>query len=190
MSSVYRKIYITLTLIVLLVTAAWVFAYTWKVEHTSELATVENPSTKTNSSVVEKKNENNEATSTLTEQPAVATTTIATTTEVSLNDKIKLTKLKSGDLVESPLIIDGEARGSWYFEGVFPIELRDGSGKLISSGQAEALGDWMTGEFVAFNAKLTFLLPQTATGTVIFKKDNPSGLLENDESINVVVRFK
>jgi hypothetical protein len=100
-----------------------------------------------------------------------------------------LTKLSDGDLVSSPLVIDGEARGSWFFEGIFPVELRDGTGKLISSAQAEAISDWMTSEFVPFNAKLTFSAPETATGTLILKKDNPSGLAENAEEMRISVNF-
>jgi len=191
MASVYRKIYITLILIVIIITAAWVFAYTWKVQHTSELATVEHPQqSNTNPPAIEEKIDNEKAASTVNEQPTATTTPIATTTAESTNEKIKLTKLKINDLVESPLVIDGEARGSWYFEGVFPVELRDAKGKLISSAQAEAISDWMTDNFVPFNAKLTFLLPETATGTLILKKDNPSGLPQNDESMTTMVRFK
>src|SRR5476651_630333 len=41
------------------------------------------------------------------------------------------------DLV-SPLTVTGEARGSWYFEGSFPVLLLDANGKELSHTTAKA----------------------------------------------------
>ncbi len=92
-------------------------------------------------------------------------------------------------VVTSPLTITGRARGNWYFEASFPIELIDANGKQLAITPATAQGDWMTTEFVPFSAMLTFLKPTTATGTLILHKDNPSGLPEHDNELRVPVHF-
>jgi len=55
---------------------------------------------------------------------------------------------------------------------------------------AQAQGDWMTTEFVPFEAVLEFAVPQTEFGTLILEKDNPSGLPQNADSISIPVRFE
>lgn len=95
----------------------------------------------------------------------------------------------SGDKLISPLTITGRAR-LWYFEGSFPIELKDDNGKTLATGQATAQGDWMTNKFVPFKAELVFKKPATTRGTLTFKKDNPSGLPANDDQVTVPVQFK
>ena len=93
-------------------------------------------------------------------------------------------------LVGSPLLIVGEARGNWYFEASFPVRLIDAAGTLLAEAPAQAKSDWMTTEFVPFEVELDFQLPTTETGTLILKKDNPSGLPEHDASVSLPVRFK
>jgi hypothetical protein len=36
----------------------------------------------------------------------------------------------------SPLIIEGKARGTWFFEGDFPVLLSDENGNILASGPA------------------------------------------------------
>lgn len=90
--------------------------------------------------------------------------------------------------LSSPLTVRGEARG-WYFEGSFPVELKDADGVVIASGVAQAQSDWMVDTFVPFAATLNFPMPKTATGILTFKKDNPSGLPQYDDSVSVPVKF-
>jgi hypothetical protein len=47
----------------------------------------------------------------------------------------------------------------------------------------------MTSDFVPFKAELKFSKPTTQTGTLILRKDNPSGLPQNDESVSIPVQF-
>jgi spore germination protein GerM len=49
--------------------------------------------------------------------------------------------------------------------------------------------EWMTEEYVPFEATLSFNPPQTETGTLILSKDNPSGLPEHDDELRIPVRF-
>ncbi|MFZ2150411.1 MAG: GerMN domain-containing protein [Minisyncoccia bacterium] len=103
-------------------------------------------------------------------------------------DIIVIETPEPGDLVESPLIIKGKARGWWFFEGSFPLELLMGPIRVES--YATAQGEWMTEEFVPFTATLYFEVPPNQTlGQLILKKDNPSGLPENDDSLSLPVRL-
>jgi hypothetical protein len=107
----------------------------------------------------------------------------------SKDDLITLdTPLPQGS-VQSPLTLSGKARGSWYFEASFPVTLYDANHKLLAQVAAQAQGDWMTNEYVPFVATLTFNLPSTATGTLVLERDNPSGLPQNANQLEVPVVF-
>jgi hypothetical protein len=109
---------------------------------------------------------------------------------VSTNDNIRLTTPLANSIIKSPLTIRGEARGNWYFEASFPVKLYDANGKELLATPVMARGDWMTTDFVPFEAVLTFSTPTTDTGTLVLEKDNPSGLAEHADSITIPVRFK
>lgn len=83
----------------------------------------------------------------------------------------------------SPLKITGQARGLWFFEASFPIKIQDLEGKTIVSGVATAKDDWMTDDFVNFEAELKFKVSTTTKAVLILEKDNPSGLEENSDSL-------
>lgn len=105
-------------------------------------------------------------------------------------DLIRLNKPRPNDIVKSPLIVEGEARGTWYFEASFPVSLYDGSGKLLARAPAEAQSEWMTENFVPFKLGLKFDTPETNTGFLVLEKDNPSGLPEHDDKLRIPVRFR
>ncbi|MCR4306558.1 MAG: Gmad2 immunoglobulin-like domain-containing protein [Candidatus Yonathbacteria bacterium] len=105
------------------------------------------------------------------------------------NDKIRITLPLPNTLVESPLLVQGEARGNWYFEASFPVRLLDANGRELAVIPAQAQSDWMTTEFVPFEAVLTFDTPTTQTGTLVLEKDNPSGLPEHADSVSIPLRF-
>ena len=104
-------------------------------------------------------------------------------------DQIKVTKPLPNDVVVSPLTIEGEARGTWFFEATFPVKLLDANGDAIAIHFAQAQDEWMTEDFVAFKAQIEFEKPSTDTGMLILEKDNPSGLPENDADIRIPVSF-
>lgn len=123
------------------------------------------------------------------DQPATSTPTLPEE-KPGIKDLIEITRPASATLVESPLLIKGRARGTWFFEASFPIKLVDGNGNLLGSTIATAETDWMTTEFVPFTANLTFTLPSTTTGMLIFEKDNPSGLPEHAAEFRMPVRLE
>lgn len=111
------------------------------------------------------------------------------------SDLIRVTSPAPGATIESPVTITGEARGTWYFEASFPIYVVDWDGKIIGEGYAEAQSDWMTSEFVPFIARVSFDTAEihnnySKRGTLILKKDNPSGLSAHDAAIEIPVMFK
>lgn len=92
-------------------------------------------------------------------------------------------------LIQSPFEITGEARGNWYFEADFPIRLFDDQKNEIAVAIGTAQGEWMTREFVPFRATLEF--ETTAKkGVLVFQKNNPSDLRENDDELRIPVRFR
>lgn len=96
-------------------------------------------------------------------------------------------------VILSPLKIKGQARGNWFFEGSFPLVLVDWDGRIIASGIATAQNDWMTTEFVPFSANLEFTRPDISVsnrGALILRKDNPSGLPQNDDALEIPIFFK
>ena len=96
---------------------------------------------------------------------------------------------KASQVVESPLKIEGEARGTWYFEASFPVKLVNKEGVVLAQGIATALSDWMTTSFVPFELTLEFDPGSASEGMLIFEKDNPSGLPENADSYELPVFF-
>lgn len=126
---------------------------------------------------------------------------LGVTTYLAFNDNPSLSVSKtrpayisSPDLekpVSSPMHIDGRAKGYWFFEASFPIFIVDWDGRIIAQGIAKAKGDWMTEDYVPFEANITFEKPSYGDrGSIILKKDNPSGLPENDGAVELPIIFK
>ncbi|PIR04474.1 MAG: hypothetical protein COV59_00665 [Candidatus Magasanikbacteria bacterium CG11_big_fil_rev_8_21_14_0_20_39_34] len=100
--------------------------------------------------------------------------------------------------IKSPVSIVGEAPGRYFFEGSFPVMVVDAHGKVIGDGIATAQGDWMTEKMVPFHTDIQFEWkpigmgeePLPPTGFLIFQKDNPSDMRENDEEYRVPITFQ
>lgn len=106
-------------------------------------------------------------------------------------EAMRLFSPRPNDEIFSPLKISGQARGSWFFEGSFPVMLVDWDGRIIAQGIARAKSEWMTQEFVPFEAEMEFKKPEYKNnGSLILKKDNPSGLPQNDDALEIPVYFK
>ena len=113
---------------------------------------------------------------------------------------IRLDSPQPGAVIASPLTVKGEARGTWFFEASFPLVLVDWDGKIIAESFAQAKDEWMTEEFVPFLGTLVFEKPASAKasadrpaygvrGVLILKKDNPSGLPEHDDALEIPIMF-
>ncbi|GEM_PF-687409 len=107
-------------------------------------------------------------------------------------DLIRISTPRPNQTISSPLTITGEARGNWFFEASFPVVLTDWDGKIIAQGIAQAKSEWMTTDFVPFEATLTFTVDKNAysnKGSLILKKDNPSGLPQKDDALEIPIVF-
>lgn len=116
-------------------------------------------------------------------------TTLAPTEPVPEDPLIILESPLPHGTVQSPLTITGKARGNWYFEASFPAKLYDANRTLLAQVPAQAQSAWMTTDYVPFIATLTFSTPITPTGILVLEKDNPSGLPEHADQIEVLVTF-
>lgn len=88
--------------------------------------------------------------------------------------------------------IIGKARGYWFFEASFPIEVLDKNGKVLATviGQPRDGDSWMTENFVNFKADVK--VPQSYIGpaTIVIHKDDPSGMPENAASISFPITIE
>lgn len=110
---------------------------------------------------------------------------------VGIQNLITVSAPTLGATVTSPVTITGEARGPWYFEASFPIEVRNASGVVIVQTYGEAQGEWMTEAFVPFRATVTYPpQPSGSTGTLVLRNDNPSGDPARDKSVEIPVVFQ
>lgn len=122
------------------------------------------------------------------QQPAATVTTTKGNPDI-----IRLESPRPEQQISSPLTITGEARGNWFFEASFPVFLTDWDGLIIAQGIATAKGDWMTADFVPFEATLNFTVDKdvySRRGTLILQKDNPSGLPEHDDALEITINFE
>lgn len=111
-------------------------------------------------------------------------------------DLITVATPEPGNYIASPLTVSGMARGYWFFEASFPVSLVNWDGLIIAEGVATAQSDWMTEDFVPFTVELTFTSPYQdgdpdfmQRGALILQRDNPSGLPENDNAIEIPIMF-
>lgn len=109
------------------------------------------------------------------------------------NDLIRVASPTINSIVGNPIIVTGKARGYWFFEGSFPLIVVDWDGLIIGSGYATTDGEWMTEDFVPFSGNVAYELPVDTPykrGSIILRKDNPSGLPEYDDAIEIPVIFE
>jgi len=104
---------------------------------------------------------------------------------------IVVDNIKDNQTISNPIQIRGKARGSWFFEGSFPIKLVDVNANVLGTAIATAEGEWMTTDFVNFTAHLEYnKSTSTSRALLILSKDNPSGIPEFDQSIFIPVILK
>lgn len=99
-------------------------------------------------------------------------------------DKIKVELPTPGAVTGKDFSVIGVARGMWYFEATFPIDVLDKNGNKLVQTYASAEGEWMTENFVPFKSEIK--IPETYIGpaTLVLHRSNASGLPEHDASIS------
>ena len=101
-----------------------------------------------------------------------------------------LDNIKSGDTVQIGYEMKGQAPGSWYFEGSFPVRVLNIQGEVVSSLVASTSDDWMTENSVPFSVVIDFPLEQESAFVLQFEKSNPSGLEENSDIAKIAISIK
>ncbi|HWO07405.1 MAG TPA: Gmad2 immunoglobulin-like domain-containing protein [Candidatus Paceibacterota bacterium] len=92
-----------------------------------------------------------------------------------------------GATVPNTFTVSGQARGNWYFEANFPIEVVSATGTRLVQSPVQAQGEWMTTEFVPFSVQITVPANYQGPATLILHNDNASGLPENARSISIPI---
>ena len=118
-----------------------------------------------------------------------ATTSVSTSTQ-PLHARVAVTSPKKNETVGKIFVVAGQAPGPWFFEAVFPIQVRDESGNVIARAQGQAQGEWMTEGQVTFTATVNIAGNYKGPATLILLKDNPSGLPENDDSLEIQITIQ
>src|SRR3989344_3354109 len=102
-----------------------------------------------------------------------------------------------GAVVGKEFSVIGQARGYWFFEASFSVQLLDKDDNVLATGIAQAQPDsetgeinWMTENFVPFKADLQVPLSYIGPATLVLHKDNPSGLPEHDASISFLMTIE
>lgn len=121
-------------------------------------------------------------------KPELIVTTTPVVIEEEKESEVIINTPLENEVVSSPLVVSGQARGSWFFEGSLPVKILDEAGNILAIAPATAETDWMTSDFVPFKALLNFTSTSSA-GSLVIAKDNPSGLVEFDDSISIPLRF-
>ncbi len=131
-----------------------------------------------------------DSTSGTTSQPTGTTTKPTTTYTNATPDFIQVTSPLPGSSLGTTFTVSGKARGNWYFEASFPIEVIGSDGTRLLQIPVQAEGEWMTTEFVPFSTSV--MLPSTYRGaaTLLLHRDNPSGLPENDASVAIPITIR
>lgn len=86
---------------------------------------------------------------------------------------INVTTPTPGARITSPLRVEGTAPGDWFFEAVFPTQLRGADEALLAEAPAQAQSDWMTEAPVPFVAELHFSVTQETPATLVLQEDMP-----------------
>lgn len=82
--------------------------------------------------------------------------------------------IPTGGTVSSGQVITGTAPGYYFFEGSFPVTVRDNNDQPFATVIAKTDEDWMVTKKVSFTVKLPETFSYTGMGSILFKKDDPS----------------
>ena len=104
-----------------------------------------------------------------------------------LSRRVTITSPQPNTTVGQRFEVKGEAPGNWFFEASFPVQIRDKDGNVIARTHASAQGEWMTTEQVKFTSTINIETAYKGPATLILMRDNPSGLPENDDAVEIPI---
>jgi hypothetical protein len=124
-----------------------------------------------------------------TTTPSMTATPVASSTE-PLSASVTVSAPVPNSTVGKTFAVTGIAPNGWYFEAVFPIQVRDPNDNLIATGQGHAQNDWTVAGPVAFTSSITLIGDYSGPADLILLRDNPSGLPENDDEVTMPIVIK
>ncbi len=127
---------------------------------------------------------------TSTNESTLPTPSTSATSSSALDTQVTVTSPLSGATVAHTFDVAGTAPGGWFFEAVFPIQVRDGNDDLIGTSQGRAHGDWMQPGLVTFTSQVTVDASYKGPANLILLKDNPSGNPETADEVTVPIIIK
>lgn len=105
-----------------------------------------------------------------------------------------LSNLKENQALYLPFFLKWEVPTNWIFEWVFPLEIRDKENNLLyqSHGNANIFDEsWeVILPSVSFESLIDFSLEKETEAILTLKADNPSGLDENNDKIEISIVLK
>lgn len=97
------------------------------------------------------------------------------TTNIQIvNPNIHTSNLAPSAVLQNSFVVKGEARYSWFYQGVALGKVLDENGAEIGAFQIRALTSASANTFVPFSGQIFFNNPSTKTGYVIFDRANPT----------------
>ena len=112
------------------------------------------------------------------------------TAPVPLHERVNVIYPAKNATVPKKFTVTGKAPGNWFFEASAPVIVIDKEGNKLAQTTAQTLSDWMTTELVPFEAKIEISSTYSGPATLVLLKDNPSGLPENEDSLEIPVNVQ
>jgi hypothetical protein len=104
-----------------------------------------------------------------------------------LDTQVVVTTPAQNATVSHSFEIAGVAPNQWFYEAVFPIQVRDSDDNLIGTSQGKAQGDWTQPGLVTFTSQMTIDASYEGSANLILLKDNPSGLPQDIDSVTIPI---
>lgn len=124
----------------------------------------------------------------LTTQPALATPSPGSASSTApLDTQVVVASPAQDATVPHTFTITGSAPNQWFYEAVFPIQVRDPNDNLIGTSQGQAQGDWTQPGIIGFTSQMKIDASYEGPANLIVLKDNPSGLPQNIDSVTIPI---
>lgn len=112
--------------------------------------------------------------------------------DIELKTKEGLTFTLSSPLPKSELgctfLLSGKMPREWFFENVFPYRIEI-EGVEVVRGLVQSHDDYTVKEMLTFSQELECIGKCLGNSEIILRRDNPSGLEENDDEYRIPVKF-
>jgi hypothetical protein len=100
---------------------------------------------------------------------------------------IRNLSIYEGGRVYTGLSFVGEARSSMFIQGRFPIIIADAQGRAVAIATAHATTDWAVPGWVRFQTKITSVLPNKTSCTMVFEQAMVQGTQKQPTRVAIPV---